>query len=294
MSSRAPEAGSEGVQPFQFECQRSGRCCSGGAGFVWIEEHEIAALAGELDLTPEAFTAQHLRMVADPRAKRMRLSLRERGGEGGACVLLEGTAECKVYPSRPAHCREFPFWPAILEDRAAFESARATCPGIRPLGPPATRAAAFAELAVLYGELDQALEKLQPSCVRSGLCCRFEDAGHELFATLLETDYTVALHPKAPAPEAPGRCPYHVAGVCTAREGRPLGCRTYYCDERTSAALEELHEQFLGRVREIEARNSYPGGYARFPSLLSMRGVGVIDRREEPSSRGSANKGQLS
>jgi hypothetical protein len=66
-----------------------------------------------------------------------------------------------------------------------------------------------------------------------------------------------------------------VAGRCTAREGRPLGCRTYFCDRRTTSVLQEAHEHFLARIRRIEAETGYPHGYGEFPAQLASRGVGV-------------------
>ena len=73
-------------------------------------------------------------------------------------------------------------------------------------------------------------------------------------------------------------CPYHVAGRCTAREGRPLACRTYFCDTRTESVLSEAHEHFLRRLRAIEREHAYPASYAEFPRLLAARGVPGLSR----------------
>ena len=118
---------------------------------------------------------------------------------------------------------------------------------------------------------------------KSGVCCRFEEAGHELFATALEADFAAERHPDAPAPEAEGRCPYHVRGRCTARAGRPLGCRTYFCDRRTESVLAEAHEHFLREVRRIEVEEDYPVAYGRFPALLAARGIGGKEPTPAPS-----------
>jgi Fe-S-cluster containining protein len=284
------EPGLDGVVPFRFECQRSGRCCTGGAGFIWVEEREVAALAAAVEMSEEAFAQHYLRTAVDPRSGVQRLSLRERGtpgDTGAACALLEGGRQCTVYAARPEHCRSYPHWKSILEDREAFESARETCPGITPLATAEQREVAFEALRVLYDELDSAIAELQPLCVRSGLCCRFEEVGHELYATNLEADYAAERRPQAPAPEAPGRCPYHVKGVCQAREGRPIGCRTYFCDPRTEQRLAEVHEQFLARARRIERENDYPAGYARFPAMLAIRGVGRVADIEAMKDEGT-------
>jgi len=273
---RDTDPGLAGRVPFRFECHRCGHCCTGGAGYVWLEPDEPPRLAAALGLTVEAFVAQHVRRVRDPRSGEERLSLREAGGgTGGRCTLLAGQNTCTAYAARPRHCATFPYWSSVLAGGAGFEAARATCPGIAVVAPDEVRVSAFAALEVLYAELERFLERAAPVCIGRGVCCRFEEAGHELFATGLEADYAAARAPEASSPEAPGRCPYHVAGRCTARAGRPLGCRTYFCDPRTTAVLEEAHEHFLGRLREIEAETGYPASYGRFPALLAARGIGA-------------------
>jgi len=266
------DPGHAGVRPFDFACHRCGHCCTHGNGHVWLSEGELEPMARRLGMTEEAFVQQHVRRVRDPRTGQERLSLRE--DERGRCTLLEGRNHCTVYLDRPEHCRTFPYWPSVLESEEGFEAAREVCPGIRPEVPVDVRERAFARLERLYAEFEQYLALVQPVCIGRGVCCRFEEAGHELFATPLEADYAAHRHPDAPEPEAAGRCPYHVGGRCTAREGRPLGCRTYFCDQRTTEVLERAHEDFLGRLRTIEREEGYPAGYARFPALMAARGIG--------------------
>jgi Fe-S-cluster containining protein len=242
---------------------------------VWVEEDEVEPLARALDMTPAAFAASLLRHVADPRDGRLRLALRERDARGGACALLEGANHCGAYDARPRHCASFPYWPEVMADESAFESARSTCPGIAVVPDESVRRRAFAALEALYEEVDAFVERSRAVCIGRGTCCRFEDAGHELFATALEADYAASRHPDAPAPEAPGRCPYHVAGRCTARAGRPLGCRTYFCDRNTQSVLAEAHEHYLARLRALERECGYPAAYGRFPALLEARGIGA-------------------
>jgi len=248
-------------------------------------------MAARLEMTEEAFVARTVRTVGDPRTGRSRQALRE---SGGRCALLEGANTCGVYEARPEHCKSFPYWPSVLEDAEGFERARETCPGIAVEVGEETRVAAFAALEELYNEVDAFVGESGAVCELSGLCCRFEEAGHELFATGLEADYAVSRTPAAPAPEAPGRCPYHVGGRCTAREGRALGCRTYFCDKHTTELLQDAHERFLARLRAIEREYGYPAAYGRFPALLSGRGVGDgrADRdradRDRPDEEGEA------
>ncbi|MFT5050808.1 MAG: Fe-S-cluster containining protein [Chlamydiales bacterium] len=279
------DPGLEGVVPFRFACHRCGHCCTAGSGHVWLREGELDRMARALDMTPAAFGERYVRQVPDPRTGELRSALRERaaagpgssGDAGGACALLEGQKHCTVYTDRPQHCREFPYWPSVLEDELGFEAARAVCPGIAVEPSAVARERAFALLEALYEELEAFVQKVNPVCLRRGVCCNFEQAGHELFSTALEADYAAARHPHADPPAAAGRCPYHVQGMCTAREGRPLGCRTYFCDSRWESVLQEAHEHFLGRLRSIERDTGYPVAYARFPALLEARGIGLAD-----------------
>ena len=72
-----------GELPFSFACTRCGHCCSGGSGYVWVEEEELDGLAGALDMELDAFSSSYLRQVVDPASGALRLSLREDGREGG-------------------------------------------------------------------------------------------------------------------------------------------------------------------------------------------------------------------
>lgn len=266
------DPGLDGIVPFSFSCHRCGHCCTAGDGYVWLEPGEDEALARALGMEIEEFRRTHVRTVPDPVYGELRSSLVE---EGGRCSLLQGSNHCSVYEARPDHCSRFPYWSRVLETREGFERARTVCPGIAVEVDPQVAERAFKRLEALYREVDGAVERSSAVCIGRGVCCRFEEAGHELYATALEADYAAARHPDPPAPEAEGRCPYHVAGRCTAREGRPLGCRTYFCDTRTTEALERTHEHFLAELRRITAEEGYPVAYGRFPALLEARLPGV-------------------
>jgi len=233
---------------------------------------EARSIATALGVDPQRFERDHLRTVPDPRSGELRASLREHAGR---CALLEGSRHCSVYCARPEQCRAFPFWPEVLSDPEAFERARALCPGIAVRVDDRRRARAFALLADLYERLAGEIARLEPrpNCQRRGTCCRFEEAGHELFATGLEADFAASRDAPHGEPE-PGRCPYHVQGACTNRAGRALGCRTYFCDAVGRERLESLHGRMLERIRAIERASDYPASYGRFPAQLLARGIG--------------------
>ena len=96
-----------------------------------------------------------------------------------------------------------------------------------------TEAARLA-LRAIYAEADrEAAARDELVCELSGLCCRFREAGHELYLTRLEYEEMVARGGARSAD--PDRCPWLENGLCANREGRALACRTYFCSDEASA-----------------------------------------------------------
>lgn len=256
------ERGLRGIVPFRFACHRCARCCSAGAGHVWVEDDECRALAQALGMSVEAFVARYVRRVSDPRDGRARLALREEhretsGERGGRCALLVGLNECSAYSARPRHCREFPYWTSVLGERAAFESARETCPGIAVVVDDKTRERAHAALAALYAEVGGATER--------GGCCLALERDEGVFATALEADFALAARSRASSAEC----------GCQFGAGAPLACRAGSDPER--------FEALFARLRAIERECGYPAAYGRLRELLQSRGFTF------ESSRGASN-----
>lgn len=263
---------SPGPEPFAFSCNRCGNCCSNQSGFVWIEEAEIAPAAEKLQMSAQAFARRFVRNAGG------RLSLIE---QNGRCSLLANKNECTVYDARPAHCKQFPFWPSILEGGEHYKNARDLCPGIHEVPRRAAREAAYAELRAFYNSADARVAAHRPKCELSGNCCNFPEYGHKLFATILETDFAAEYGPPesyinktgvaAGRAERDDWCAFYHDKRCHARDSRPLACRTYYCDGSTSDALRDLHELLLCDLRALAARHGYPPGYGDFAELLPAR-----------------------
>ncbi|GAB4148776.1 MAG: hypothetical protein Fur0037_17110 [Planctomycetota bacterium] len=108
--------------PFEFRCLRSGNCCSVPGGVVRVDAGEKARIAANLGLDPRAFESRYL----GPDGR----TLKE--GLGGRCVFLEdgARAACGIYAVRPSRCREWPYWPELLEDERLLRHAFRTCPGL--------------------------------------------------------------------------------------------------------------------------------------------------------------------
>jgi uncharacterized protein len=114
----------------RFTCTQCGNCCTGGPGFVWIKEGEVASLAKLLGITTDETIDRYCRMIGN------RMSLREeRNGQGSYdCVFLKeapgGKRICGAYAARPAQCRQWPFWEGNLASKEDWERAGVRCPGI--------------------------------------------------------------------------------------------------------------------------------------------------------------------
>jgi Fe-S-cluster containining protein len=104
-----------------FECTRCGACCTGAPGYVWVNDEEIARLAGHRGLTVGQFSKRFVRRVGD------RLSLIEK--PGGDCIFWDASAGCTVYEARPVQCQTWPFWPENLETPEEWARVEGICPG---------------------------------------------------------------------------------------------------------------------------------------------------------------------
>jgi len=108
------------------------------------------------------------------------------------------------------------------------------------------------KLAALYAQLDSEIAAHAPVCVNRGVCCRFDEFGHDLFVTTTELAYFAAIQ-RADVWRIPhdGGCPYQIEGKCTARTNRPLGCRVFFCDPDAQHWQPETYERYLRAIQKI-------------------------------------------
>lgn len=104
-----------------FGCVACGSCCTGGPGYVWVNDEEIERIAAFLGLDRRRFRNRYL--VLGFRG----YSLREKANYD--CVFLDG-GRCTIYPLRPRQCRSFPFWPEVLRSRSNWDRFAKSCPGM--------------------------------------------------------------------------------------------------------------------------------------------------------------------
>lgn len=124
----------------------------------------------------------------------------------------------------------------------------------------------------LYRAVDAEIDPHQSLCVLRGVCCDFRKAGHQLYVTDLETRYALEQRARAGEPdhsaEGEGLCPYWQGGRCLAREARPLGCRTYFCDPSWRERGESIHERYHEQLQEICREEGIPYQYSPWVDSL--------------------------
>ncbi|PQO29723.1 YkgJ family cysteine cluster protein [Bremerella cremea] len=122
MSKASPNNGPWYQDGLQFQCSQCGDCCTGGPGYVWVNDAEIAALAKETGMTVPQFESVYVREVG------LRKSLKEYST--GDCVFLDTEKRgCTVYPARPRQCKTWPFWDSNIRTPEDWQATCEFCPG---------------------------------------------------------------------------------------------------------------------------------------------------------------------
>jgi hypothetical protein len=120
----------------------------------------------------------------------------------------------------------------------------------------------LAELSRILLQAEEALASCGAVCLGGGACCKFDLAGHRLFVSTGELALLLGSSRAPLPPSGEGRCPHQVGPRCTARERRPLGCRTFFCRVRTPSVLADVYERHHGLIRSLHQTHCLPYAYA--------------------------------
>ena len=136
----------------------------------------------------------------------------------------------------------------------------------------------------LYAQLNDQIAAHHPVCTNRGACCRFGEFGHRLFVTPVELAYFLATTDvPVRQPGTGDACPYQRDGWCTARVGRPSGCRIFFCDPNTRSWQPPLTEGTLARLKELHERFDLPYAYLDWMQALRQLWVPGRPSRTPPS-----------
>ncbi|MDR0882533.1 MAG: YkgJ family cysteine cluster protein [Candidatus Adiutrix sp.] len=102
-----------------FQCLQCGDCCFGRGG-VSLTPAGAAVAAAFLGLTPAEFQ----KFMAPGRAGEILT------GPDGFCLFHQPDGRCRIHPVKPDICRRWPYLPALLNIKSAFDEARGACPGL--------------------------------------------------------------------------------------------------------------------------------------------------------------------
>jgi hypothetical protein len=105
----------------RFACQPGCTNCCDQSGFVYLSEDDLKRAAKFVGMSARKFEARYVYRTAHQR--------RFRKPPEKQCPFLE-EGRCSIHPAKPTQCRTFPFWPELVESRAAWKSAARYCPGI--------------------------------------------------------------------------------------------------------------------------------------------------------------------
>lgn len=253
----------------RFDCKRCGNCCSGRGSVVIVSPREREALARNLGISVEEFEARHTKVAFDD------VVLLD-DEETGRCEWLEsrddGSTACRVNAAKPDQCASYPFWPRLVASREAWEAEGKRCKGMGegeaiPAAEIERRAGiedAMADLDLLLQELDYEAGDLGARCWLSGDCCDFDAAGHRLFTSEIEARRFARGVDLAGWDPASRMCPAWKDRKCTAREHRPIACRTYFCDPRFTDRVHELTERYVTRLKWLHEKHGLAWDYRDF------------------------------
>lgn len=125
----------------------------------------------------------------------------------------------------------------------------------------AANPAFLSAIQLLYRAVDEQIAALAPHCRGCGGCCHFDLAGHRLYVSTGELALLLRTPPAVTNPP-PLRCPYQVGAQCRAREYRPLGCRTYFCDRKLTNSIQDIYENSHIQLRLLHQNHYMPYTYA--------------------------------
>jgi len=106
-----------------FECKKCGACCYGKGGIL-VNDQEIRDIAAFLGVSRESF----VKAYCETRNGKTYVG----NLPNGNCVFFDRERLCLIHQVKPRPCRLWPFYPALLKDKASWKSAMGACPGINP------------------------------------------------------------------------------------------------------------------------------------------------------------------
>jgi Fe-S-cluster containining protein len=109
------------MEGLRFTCQPGCTNCCDQSGFVYLNDDDLKRAARFVKMSTKAFEEKYLYRTTH--------QMRFRKPPHKQCPFLENHG-CSIHPAKPTQCRTFPFWPELVEQRAAWKRTARYCPGI--------------------------------------------------------------------------------------------------------------------------------------------------------------------
>ncbi len=128
----------------------------------------------------------------------------------------------------------------------------------------------------LYRDIALATAKQNPRCDQSARCCHFEEYGHRLYVTGLETAWFLLHAGRSLSPDeiedatARGTCPFLMNGLCSVHSVRPMGCRIFFCDSKSRQWQEDVYQRCHRTIADLHDRLEIPYRYGEWRSMLRL------------------------
>lgn len=145
----------------------------------------------------------------------------------------------------------------------------------------------LAHIRNLYRRADALIAAHRPVCFQSGRCCQFARMQHSLFVTTAELAYFLHVTQLDRIEDLTQEtCPFQHQGPvrCTARQGRPLGCRIFHCDPASQWWQQDLYNQLHGRLRQLHEQFALEYYYAEWLTVLRAAKASVLGAADRPDA----------
>ena len=106
----------------KFRCQKTGNCCRRD-GIVYASQDEIKEMAASLDIDIATFMS---RFTKRDNGWTVISTQRFRPN-----CFLDDNNGCSIYNARPKHCRTYPDWPQIWDNKESLLTEASLCPALK-------------------------------------------------------------------------------------------------------------------------------------------------------------------
>lgn len=132
------------------------------------------------------------------------------------------------------------------------------------------------DIASLYEDLAKEMSQLSSPCTACGFCCNFNAAEHFLYASTLEIMYIFDKYQLDSTIINKNVCPFLKNNMCSIRDRRMLGCRTYFSKHTKEEviAAEEIHGRYIEKFDKLHQKYQIERDYQDCMNVFVKKSTG--------------------